>query len=309
MGGGRPVSLTSPLGWAWIGLITIRSMCVTPSFTIDPWQSAAPAHRSPKDPARPRSRGSTDALVAECGQASSSDLGPPEPAPDRGGRTRPAQGLAGGRRHLHGVLAGPALWRSPPRRLGTGSRRPRRCRSLPKISDALAQGKLSFDQVKPLTEVAKPESDAKLAEDATHWSAKQVRDLAKAHKNQSDDEAAGAYRRRSLRFNDARRSLSRVPPRRSVRHRQGSPDQHGQRRTWATKTPFDQRMADALYGLCSAGGPTRDRTDSRSRRRGHGGRSHRERNQQGGRGKRRPPTHQRRDGHRARPQRHRGRRH
>ena len=35
---------------------------------------------------------------------------------------------------------------------------------LPKFSDALSQGKLSFDQVKPLVEVAKPETDATLAE-------------------------------------------------------------------------------------------------------------------------------------------------
>ena len=49
---------------------------------------------------------------------------------------------------------------------------------LPKISHALSQGKLSFDQVKPLVEVARPETDATLAEQATHWSAKQVRELA-----------------------------------------------------------------------------------------------------------------------------------
>lgn len=52
--------------------------------------------------------------------------------------------------------------------------------SLPKIADALSQGKLSFDQVKPLVEVAKPETDARLAEEATHWSANQVRELASA---------------------------------------------------------------------------------------------------------------------------------
>ena len=50
--------------------------------------------------------------------------------------------------------------------------------ALPKISDALSQGKLSFDQVKPLVEVARPETDATLAEQATRWSAKQVRELA-----------------------------------------------------------------------------------------------------------------------------------
>src|ERR1700684_404436 len=43
--------------------------------------------------------------------------------------------------------------------------------SLPKISEALSQGKLSFDQVKPLVQVAKPDTDAHLAEAATKWSA------------------------------------------------------------------------------------------------------------------------------------------
>jgi hypothetical protein len=40
---------------------------------------------------------------------------------------------------------------------------------LPEIGNALAEGKLSFDQVKPLVEVAKPETAADLAEQATHW--------------------------------------------------------------------------------------------------------------------------------------------
>src|ERR1700729_3703558 len=70
--------------------------------------------------------------------------------------------------------------------------------TLPKISDALSQGKLSFDQVKPLVDVAKPETDAQLAEQAAHWSAKQVRELAQASRVQSDDRATGFYARRFL---------------------------------------------------------------------------------------------------------------
>jgi len=126
--------------------------------------------------------------------------------------------------------------------------------SLPKISDALAQGKLSFDQVKPLTEVAKPETDGKLADDATHWSAKQVRDLAKAHRNQTDDEAAGAYRRRSLRFNDARRSFSGCLPDDQYATVKGRLTNMASAHV-GDKTPFDQRMADALYDVCVAGAP------------------------------------------------------
>ena len=85
-------------------------------------------------------------------------------------------------------------------------------RRLPKISDALSKGKLSFDQVKPLVEVAKPETDASLAEQATHWSAKQVRELAISSRKQSDQQATGFYARRFLRFDDRRRSLTGVLP-------------------------------------------------------------------------------------------------
>ena len=120
---------------------------------------------------------------------------------------------------------------------------------LPNISDALSQGKLSFDQVKPLVEVAKPETDAALAEQATHWSAKQVRELATAGRDRSDQQASGAYARRFLRFNDRRRSLAGVLPE----------DQYlVVKRSLLARTtlrrrdrrPFDQRMADALVTVC-----------------------------------------------------------
>jgi hypothetical protein len=123
--------------------------------------------------------------------------------------------------------------------------------ALPKIADALSQGKLSFDQVKPLVEVAKPETDAHLAEQATHWSAKQVRELAQATKNQSDERSTGFYARRFLRFDDRRRTLTGTLPedhyavvKSSLIARAGSLG-HGRARA-----PFDQRMADALVAVC-----------------------------------------------------------
>jgi hypothetical protein len=131
---------------------------------------------------------------------------------------------------------------------------------LPMIADALGQGKLSFDQIKPLVDVAKPDTDARLAEEATHWSAKQVRELAQASRNKSDEEAVGSYSRRFLRFNDRRRSFSGVLP-----------DEHyalvkGTLFSWVSRkkrsnTTFDQRMADTLVELC----------DSRVGARGGGG--------------------------------------
>ncbi|HVB91768.1 MAG TPA: DUF222 domain-containing protein [Acidimicrobiales bacterium] len=121
--------------------------------------------------------------------------------------------------------------------------------SLPQISDALAQGHLSFDQVKPLVEVAKPETDTALAEKATHWSAKQVRELAIAVRNQSDEQAAGSYQRRFLRFNDRRRTFSGVLPDEHYAIVKGSLVARATRRL-RDRTPFDQRMADALVEVC-----------------------------------------------------------
>jgi hypothetical protein len=124
---------------------------------------------------------------------------------------------------------------------------------LPKISDALSQGKLSFDQVKPLVEVAKPETDAKLAEQATHWSAKQVRELAIAARQQSDEQATGFYGRRFLRFDDRRRMLTGVLPEDQYAVVKGSLVARASRRRKA-QAPLDQRMADALVALCKREG-------------------------------------------------------
>ena len=123
--------------------------------------------------------------------------------------------------------------------------------SLPRIADALSQGKLSFDQVKPLVEVAKPETDERLAEEATHWSAKQVRELAQASRDQSDARSTGFYARRSLRFDDRRRTLTGTLPEDQYVVVKSSLVARAAR-SGRNRAPFDQRMADALVSLCKA---------------------------------------------------------
>jgi hypothetical protein len=134
--------------------------------------------------------------------------------------------------------------------------------SLPKISESLSQGKLSFDQIKPLVQVAKPDTDARLAEAATKWSAKQVRELAVAANRQSDDQAAGNYARRFLRFNDQRRSFSGTLPEDHYARVKGALTARAGRRPKGTTT-FEQRLADALVEVCgqsAAEGPASRRT-------------------------------------------------
>jgi hypothetical protein len=123
--------------------------------------------------------------------------------------------------------------------------------SLPNIADALSRGKLSFDQVKPLVEVAKPETDATLAEQATHWSAKQVRELALAARDQSEERSTGFYARRFVRFDDRRRTLTGTLPEDQYAVVKSSLVARASRRR-RDRTPFDQRMADALVSVCRA---------------------------------------------------------
>jgi hypothetical protein len=125
--------------------------------------------------------------------------------------------------------------------------------SLPKISEALSQGKLSFDQIKPLVQVAKPDTDATLAEQATQWSAKQVRELAVAAQRQNDDQAVGSYSRRFLRFNDRRRSFAGTLPEDQYARVKGAIVARAGRLPRDTTT-FEQRAADALVEMCGLGG-------------------------------------------------------
>jgi hypothetical protein len=128
-----------------------------------------------------------------------------------------------------------------------------RLESLPKISEALSQGKLSFDQVKPLVEVAKPDTDASLAEKATRWSAKQTREYAIDVRKQSDDQATNLYHRRFLRFDDRRRAFSGVLPEDHYAVVKSALVARATKRLH-TRIPFDQRMADALVEVCAGAG-------------------------------------------------------
>jgi hypothetical protein len=146
-----------------------------------------------------------------------------------------------------------------------------RLRELPRISDALSRGNLSFDQVKPLVEVAKPDTDATLAERATHWSAKQVRELASAARKQSDEQATGSFVRRFLRFDDRRRSLTGQLAADQYAVVKGALVRQASGRV-KDRTPFDQRMADALVAVCKGDA---DGVDRRGDERAGG--SHRDR--------------------------------
>ena len=81
---------------------------------------------------------------------------------------------------------------------------------LPALSESLASGEMSLDKVAPLAEVASPETDAEIRSAAAHWTVKQARDLAEWHKATEEaleHSAEREFEHRTLRFNDARRTM------------------------------------------------------------------------------------------------------
>ncbi len=110
-----------------------------------------------------------------------------------------------------------------------------RLESLPCLASALASGELSLDLVEPLAEVATPSTDAALREASADWSVRQARQLVAWHRAEAEEEeaavagvgageledpgevrgedsvadtpAAREFERRTLRFNDTRRTV------------------------------------------------------------------------------------------------------
>jgi len=130
---------------------------------------------------------------------------------------------------------------------------------LPRLSDALAAGRLTLDVFAPLAAVATSDTDAELAEASIHWTVRQARELATAARGTSDGQAARKFSGRFLRFDDARCSLwAQLTPdtyavvkstlvARATRHdhpRAGDPEYE----------PMERRLADALVEVCTERG-------------------------------------------------------
>jgi hypothetical protein len=166
--------------------------------------------------------------------------------------------------------------------------------SLPCLAEGLASGELSLDLVEPLAEVASPSSDAALREASTWWSVRHARELAAWHRAREEAAeeanaaaragAAGAadadssepdtgmaaagsaareFERRTLRFNDTRRSVwiaftrddyavvkSSLVGRVTAEQREREEDGRGAPASDPVGyVPYDQRLYDGLMEL------------------------------------------------------------
>ncbi len=80
--------------------------------------------------------------------------------------------------------------------------------SLPHLAAAFNEGRLALDGVAPLAEIATSDTDEDLAAASVHWTVKQIRELAASHRGTTDAAAARQFDHRTLRFNDAKSTMS-----------------------------------------------------------------------------------------------------
>jgi hypothetical protein len=120
---------------------------------------------------------------------------------------------------------------------------------LPHLADGLTSGALSFDQVRAVVDAATPESDAAFRARATECSVRQLAELAKNKTAQPQGQGAKEHETRSVRFNDACRTMTAQLPAESYAEVRAGLEARARQFPSDGETPFDQRLADALVSL------------------------------------------------------------
>jgi hypothetical protein len=118
---------------------------------------------------------------------------------------------------------------------------------LPQLADGLCEGRVSFDQVRAVADAATPESDRAFLAQASECSVRQLAELAKAQPSATASATtARDHETRSVRFNDACRTLTAQLPAESYAEVRASLESTARQVPSDGETQWDQRVADAL---------------------------------------------------------------
>ncbi|MFZ0251544.1 MAG: DUF222 domain-containing protein [Acidimicrobiales bacterium] len=132
---------------------------------------------------------------------------------------------------------------------------------LPHLVGSLCAGELSLDKVRALADVATPESDRALCEQARGASVRQLVDVARMRaarirsRSGSGSEGPSEHDRRYLRCNDALRTLSLQLPAESYAQTKTTLVARAKAVPSDGETPWDQRLCDAFLGLIRSANP------------------------------------------------------
>jgi hypothetical protein len=125
--------------------------------------------------------------------------------------------------------------------------------NLPQLTEALKAGEITFDKFRAVADVATPETDHELVEQARERSVRELADVARLHREApTPAQAAKDHDRRSLRFNDTFRTMTVQLPAESFAETRSCIESAAREVPSDGETPWDQRMCDGFLGLIRA---------------------------------------------------------
>jgi len=119
--------------------------------------------------------------------------------------------------------------------------------NLPHLAHAFEMGAISLDKVRALIRIATPENDAEMTALAKGCSVHELRDVARAARGATDEDAATQQEGRYLRFNDANRTITARLPEEEYALARATITARA--RELPTEGRWDQRLHDALLQL------------------------------------------------------------
>jgi hypothetical protein len=119
---------------------------------------------------------------------------------------------------------------------------------LPRLADGLCDGAVSFDQVRAVIDAARPENEAALVAHASECSVRQLAEVAKAAVTPPRP-SAREHETRSVRFNDACRTMTAQLPAEAYAEVRASLEMRAKQIPSDGETRWDQRVADAFVSL------------------------------------------------------------
>jgi hypothetical protein len=126
---------------------------------------------------------------------------------------------------------------------------------IPHLVESLCAGELSFDKVRAVADVATPETDRELRDQARECTVRQLADIARSRAERSGSRARSEHDRRFVRFNDAFRTMSVQLPAESYAETRTTLEARARKVPSDGETPWDQRLCDAFLEVIRASAP------------------------------------------------------
>ena len=127
-----------------------------------------------------------------------------------------------------------------------------RLQDLPQLAAGLVAGELTFDKVRAVADVATPENESDLAAQAQECTVRQLHDVARTERGVPRSRAETDYEARSVRFNDACRTVTAQLPPESYAELKAQLEARARALPSDGETRWDQRLCDSLLDALRA---------------------------------------------------------